>query len=214
MSFISEIENSLAMLAYEGKLDRIKTIVNERNVNARDDDKRTPLHWACAGGQFEVADFLLKIEGIKVNTRDESEWTPLMSAISAGAFEIVQLLVLKGARLTAINETGHSIFHYLKGNEKIAEYLLAQVSDSSDLDVQDHSAEETALHRAASRGDIEVVRLLIKSGADLNISDRKKQTPLHLAYAAKHDDIAAILIEAGASKTKDAKGRFAIDLMK
>ncbi len=35
------------------------------------------------------------------------------------------------------------------------------------------------LHWACDRGNLEVVKLLVRRGADINIQDTDKQTPLH-----------------------------------
>ncbi|MEX0610555.1 MAG: ankyrin repeat domain-containing protein [Pirellulales bacterium] len=56
----------------------------------------------------------------------------------------------------------------------------------------------TALHRAAERGQAEVVAYLIKKGADVNSADGLAWTPLHLA--AQQGRLAAVklLVKAGA----------------
>ena len=37
----------------------------------------------------------------------------------------------------------------------------------------------TSLHIAAMKGDLEIVKILCKKGADLHTKDNEKQTPLH-----------------------------------
>ena len=37
----------------------------------------------------------------------------------------------------------------------------------------------TPLHIAAMKGDLEIVKMLCRSGADKHIKDNEKQTPLH-----------------------------------
>ncbi|KAL8425483.1 hypothetical protein Efla_002604 [Eimeria flavescens] len=56
----------------------------------------------------------------------------------------------------------------------------------------------TALHFAADRGFVDIVKLLIASGANLNHADDSGETPLHVAIAADQDEIIAILVDAGA----------------
>jgi 26S proteasome non-ATPase regulatory subunit 10 len=65
------------------------------NLDAKDDDERTPLHWACATGRLDVAEFLLEMAHASVNVQDDAGWTPLMSAASAGHGDIVGLLLSK-----------------------------------------------------------------------------------------------------------------------
>ena len=58
----------------------------------------------------------------------------------------------------------------------------------------------TPLHLAAFFGQLDAVRILLDSGADLRAVSRNsmKNTPLHAATAGKHEQIARLLLEHGA----------------
>ena len=67
----------------------------------------------------------------------------------------------------------------------------------------------TALHIAVIRQHIEVVRLLIASGVDVNAKDSKGWTPLHWARSV---EIARLLVESGANiEAKDDGGCVPLD---
>jgi uncharacterized protein len=51
----------------------------------------------------------------------------------------------------------------------------------------------TALHFAADRGYIEIVKLLLSRGALLNLVDTEGNTPLMLATLCEHNDVINIL---------------------
>jgi len=50
----------------------------------------------------------------------------------------------------------------------------------ADLEAEDHRG-QTPLHFAVNRDNVDVVRLLLTSGANITAKDRSKATPLHLA---------------------------------
>lgn len=65
----------------------------------------------------------------------------------------------------------------------------------------------TALHHAAFKGRLDVVKLLIGAGADVNAEDNSGGTPLHAAVIGGHADVAGFLIASGANiEAKEADG--------
>lgn len=86
------------------------------------------------------------------------------------------------------------------------EYLL---QNGADVNVMDKRM-ATPLHRAASKGDVEIVQLLINLGKNININvtDLYGNTPLHLACEEDNVEVAQLLIHHGARvdiKNKDEK---------
>lgn len=58
------------------------------------------------------------------------------------------------------------------------------------------------LHWAADRGCVDVLRLLLASGADVNVTDEDGQTPLHFASSVGHVDCVRLLLDGGADKAR------------
>ena len=58
----------------------------------------------------------------------------------------------------------------------------------------------TALHEAVKAGILKNVETLLYWSVNSNVTNGKKETPLHLAAKAGRQDIVAVLITAGASK--------------
>ena len=59
--------------------------------------------------------------------------------------------------------------------------------------------DRTALHVAAREGHEDVVKLLVSSGAEVNLQDEDDYSPLHYACMEGHIAVATILLGSGAN---------------
>jgi beta-lactamase regulating signal transducer with metallopeptidase domain len=141
------------------------------DVNRTWDGDGTPLLIASRAGKIDAVRFLLS-RGADPNVPSPGDGNPLIAAATHGELEIARLLLDRGARIDAA----------VKGDE-------------------------TPLIGASERGDSAMVRLLIERGADVNLGvwsefgdDRPREwrTPLNMARKGGHDDVARILVDAGA----------------
>lgn len=94
--------------------------------------------------------------------------------------------------------------------------LAAHLPDSDDAAVArrrlaerliEASAYDEQLPVACRDGDLELARLLLSAGADVNARDKSGETPLHRAAEEGRTDVVRLLPEAGAdSEVADAGG--------
>jgi uncharacterized protein len=92
------------------------------------------------------------------------------------------------------------------GHRDVVEFLLEHGADVHL--VARNPQRVTALHAAASRRDLEIVRMLLKHGADPNALQHKEFAPLHAAAANGDENIARLLLTHGArvdARTDDGK---------
>ena len=85
--------------------------------------------------------------------------------------------------------------------------IPVSIRDGFDLD-------ETTLHWATSFNNLEVAKVLILNGIDVNVTNAAGQTPLHYACKAMNVEMTLVLLLEGASVTAmDDKGKMPIDWM-
>ncbi|WP_419247334.1 ankyrin repeat domain-containing protein [Wolbachia endosymbiont of Rhagoletis indifferens] len=78
---------------------------------------------------------------------------------------------------------------------------------------KDSPKEFTLLHFAVNFGDINVTKLLLEEGADIDIKDQNKNTSLHLAASNGHTDTVKLLMEKGSDlSVVDKEGNTSLHL--
>ena len=97
-------ETPLMMASIDGNLPLVKALVIGHKAQL-DHIGWTPLHYACAKGQLEVAQFLIA-NGAIVDSMSLGNTTPLMMAVQSGNEQVVKLLLDKGADLQLRNSQG------------------------------------------------------------------------------------------------------------
>ncbi|XP_061185021.1 ankyrin-2-like [Saccostrea echinata] len=148
------------------------------NVNYKTNKGWTVLHMCCAMGSEEMCRYLVNMYPCLISVRDNNGWTVLHSACRGGSVEIVAFLIKKGLELNALSNDGKSILHIacLSGKFEICEYLVENHSNL--LDVRDRFS-NSVLHDAARGGNIQIVKLLIEKGMDINTLQKDGETILH-----------------------------------
>lgn len=155
-------------------------------------------------------------KGIKVDSKDKKGRSAVHWAALNNQPEVLKVLIAAGADLKSrkgdLGLAAHlypAIADVLKQVASERRGPLINAVQSGDLDaVRAHLAAEadvkhtdgnglTALHWAADEGRTDIVKELIKAGANVN-SRHKQLSPLNLAALRNHADTVAELIRAGA----------------
>ena len=187
-----DVNDTIQRAAYEGNLALVEMLRRKgASIADRDLDGRSALHWASAGGHTHILEHMLAVDPAGVArsacAADDSGWTPLHSAVSSGHVNAVAFLLENGADTGATTKQGRTVLHYLKGSKPVAEIVVPKLK-KSELNAQDEMG-HTAMHRAAARGELDVVKLLVEHGGSPMVRDREGNTPLHSACEANEGDV-------------------------
>ena len=133
-------------------------------------------------------------------TLDGKNAVTLVAATSSRRRYSIQRMILAAETVSSINDTDHSgrnALHYVaaEDNAEICDVLL----QSNSLDINKRDAHgETAAHIAVASDAGMVLKLLVRKGADIEIFNSARQTPLTFAILHRKKVAIQILIEAGA----------------
>lgn len=79
---------------------------------------------------------------------------------------------------------------------EVAQFLL---QNGADADTRTPVLRDTAIYGAAQVGHVDLIRMLLLNGADIDVSNDQGSTPLHVATDRIHHDAVRYLLEANAS---------------
>lgn len=139
----------------------------------------------------------------------QSAGTRFAVAIEDGDLDAVKVLIEEehAAVDTPIDYGESSITPLLKaawqGDLPIVQYLLLK---GADVNARDTESKETALMNAVTRGHTEVARALIAAKANIGFRNRFDFNAFTSAVAAGNEEIAAMLLGAGAKPDEGASG--------
>ena len=170
------------------------------DIETRDSRGRTALLVATHNNAIDAARALIEA-GADVNAMDNINDSPYLYAGAEGRLEILRMTLANGADLASVNRYGGTALipaaHH--GHVETVRELLA-----TDIDI-DHinNLGWTALLEAIILGDggktyVDIVRLLVEAGADVNLADGEQTTPLAHARSRGYAKIAGLLKQAGA----------------
>ncbi len=184
---------------------------------------------ASVNGNAQILAKLLDA-GADPNTVSQEGETALMTAARTGNLEALKILVEKKADVN-VKESARGqtalMWAAAEGHPEAVRYLVAH---GADLNAQSRVFDFTALKPkagsvpmnfprggftpllfAARQGNLEVARILLDAGANVNLGDPDSTTPLVIAIINYHYDLAGLLLERGADPNiADKKGRTAL----
>jgi len=207
------------------------------DIDTANVDGLTALHQACIDDNLEMVEFLIEHDA-DVNRGDNEGWTPLHATASCGFLSIARYLMDNNADVAAVNNDGELAIDISESDE-MEELLQKQITNqrvdceearnkeeremmkdarhwiqSGALSEEPHpKTGASALHVAAAKGYIKVMKLLLKAAAPVNAQDMDGWTPMHAAAHWAQREACELLVENGADmEVKNCVGQTAFDV--
>ena len=180
VNILTRDDESVSMLQY--LLDQLRP-TQRSALLARDGVGRSPLHYAAQYGVKVVCQIIIEhLQSWKLFDvqggiggpawQDSEGWAPL------------HLSVVGGHPLTT---------------QVLLEAEKWPQSDAVKPATRDHSLKSSAVLAMATKANfVEIVRLLVEAGVDINYQDDQGETALHVAARFGHDDCAKLLLDGNA----------------
>lgn len=166
------------------------------NIAPRDLDDSRPIAVALNKGNMEVTKLLLERE-TDINYVDRSGYTLFNYSINAENFneEISQLLISKGA----IPNLGNSTWGINNNSDGNASKKIEFLQENKvDINAQNDRG-LTLIHEAVFFDNLDMVKLYVEKGANLESKDQWGQTVLMSAVSSTNMEIIEYLVEHGAN---------------
>jgi len=165
-------------------------VMSGEDPNTADYSGNTPLHMASVNGYYNIVDMLIK-GGARIDTRDKNMMTPLLATIRKGNVEMIRLLLDLGANRdhTDRNNRGSLFYAMISGNPNVAKMFIKKQNRND----QDKIWGYTALHIAATQGNLAVIKGLLEFNCSIYKRCNKGMTAEAVARDAGHKEVAKFL---------------------
>jgi ankyrin repeat protein len=181
---MNDIDQELIDAARDNNQPEVRRLLSVgADIEAKDNDGRTPLQWASLRGHVQVVQALVE-HGTDIEAKDNFCWTPLHWAC------------LKGRVAVFIELLGHAVdTDTNKDNNGAPTSILGKrKSHGADIEAKD-GVGDTPLHLACSWGHLAIVKALLAVGANILAATIHGRLPIDCAVIGKHSEVAKCLLQ-------------------
>ncbi|XP_051684962.1 ankyrin repeat and SOCS box protein 3 isoform X3 [Oryctolagus cuniculus] len=197
----SDTCSTVGLAAREGNIKVLRKLLKKgRSVDVADNRGWMPIHEAAYHNSIECLQMLIHADSSEnyIQTKTFEGFCALHLAASQGHWKIVQILIEAGAdpNATTLEETTPLFLAVENGQIDVLRLLLrhgANVNGSHSM------CGWNSLHQASFQGNAEIIKLLLKKGANKECQDDFGITPLFVAAQYGKLESLSILISSGAN---------------
>ncbi|EYC40406.1 hypothetical protein Y032_0613g673 [Ancylostoma ceylanicum] len=174
-------------------------VKNGAILNGKDSNESTPLLKACMCSSYNLVHFLLS-SGADCNVRDNSRNSAYHMAARHGRNDILQLLIEHAGEhavelLWRINDENKTPLELaVNGNHASTVNIILSMKPLGSNSPMFQS-DKWLLHKAAEKGSLDVIKVLIQNGYNVRLRDRDGKLPLHAAAISKKEHVVGYLLE-------------------
>ncbi|KAH8797997.1 ankyrin repeat-containing domain protein [Flagelloscypha sp. PMI_526] len=192
----SLLGSPLQAAALRGAVDIVQYLLGAgANVNAQGGLHGSALQAATWAGHVNVVECLVE-NGADVNLECGDDELPLQLAAKRGSIKLVELLVERGADVNLHKEThGSALQAAAAARQNIVEYAEFEKEFGA---VMNWEGRTFALEGTVNEDSLDVVKFLVRKGADVNIQGGQYGSALQAAVTVGDLDMVKFLVENGA----------------
>jgi ankyrin repeat protein len=175
---MSSVDQELIEAAKENNLPEVRRLFSVgADVNAKNQNGSTPLHWACVMGHVQVFKELVE-HGADIEVKDNIGSTPLHLACCTDHLAAVNEL------LSPNDSNGTTTTILGKRKSRAGANTEAKDKDGN-----------TPLHFASRKGYLPVVEALLSVSADILAANNEGRLPVHEAVRFRRPEVAKYLLQ-------------------
>jgi tetratricopeptide (TPR) repeat protein len=214
-----EINKQLFVAVKNGDIQWVRDCIRGRaNVDSRDNNNWTPLHYAAEKGYVELVSILL-LNRASINAENNGKATPLHFAARNGHIKVVEALLSSRATVNATTQNNNwTPLHFAAKHNHIA-VVKALIKHGTFYDARDSQGRAPAqltsnpeisellniidkLFNCVREGNLNELISYLNKRAEVNSCSSDEKTLLQLAVEQNHLELASVLLEHGANVNK------------
>lgn len=207
-------QNTLMMATFSsGSIEMVQELLKQKiDINQKDIDGNTALHYALRNGNYDVIQSLLEA-GININATNNKLENIGTFMIEKNDFKLLHLAVNYGIDLTTkINEDNTNLLWLYVKNDKVDMLKILLKNKKTKFEtIGENNMWENVFSYAIKNKNLELTTLLLQNDFDVNTTNSLGQTPLMFAGEVWDANIIKILLMEGANVDEvDSTGKNAL----